>query len=61
MKGMKVWFRWSNGQIQRVWIYRAFETSKGVFCFRAKANRRYFVLKANDCGTIWSFKKEELL
>lgn len=60
MKGIRVWFRWSNGKVQRVWIYRAFINTSGEHCFRGRHSKMNFVLKANDCGRTWAFKKEDL-
>ena len=59
-KGEKVWFKWSNGQIQRFYIYSSFKVGNETW-FRAKMGKRNMVLKEKDYGITWSKNKEDLL
>ena len=58
-KVVKAWFKWSNAQMQRVFIYEDFEIN-GELCHRAKSGKRHFVLKESDKGKTWAYEKEEL-
>lgn len=58
-RGEKVWFRWPNGQMQRVYIYEDF-TIKGDICHRASSGHRSFVLKDSEYGKNWARTKKEL-
>ena len=58
-KGKKVWFRWKNGQIQRVYIYKEFVIN-GETWYRATMNRKQFVLKTSEYGITWANTKGEL-
>ena len=59
-KSQKVWFKWQNGNVQRVYVYKEFILN-GEKCFRGKMGRVNFVLKEKDYGTVWSLNKEDLL
>lgn len=59
-KGRKVWFKWSNGQMQRIYIYETFQY-KGENCYRASSGHRSFVIKDSQYGKNWALTKEELL
>lgn len=58
-KGRKVWFRWANGQMQRVYIYEDFYIGDEL-CHRASSGHRSFVLKSRDYGKTWHIFKEAL-
>ena len=58
-KGRKVWFRWSNGQLQRVYIYEDFNVNSETW-HRASLGKRTCVLKDSDYGHTWALTKEEL-
>lgn len=55
----KVWFKWPNGQLERVYIYKEYE-SKGETCYRAKRRNKVFELKNSLYGHSWAFTKDEL-
>lgn len=59
-KGTKVWFRWPNGQLQRVWLYDTL-TSNSEILHRGVAGRRFIILKESERGKVWSPNKEYLL
>ena len=58
-KDQKVWFKWDNGNIQRVYIYKEFFVN-GEKWFKGKMGKRGFTLKEKDYGIIWSLNKEDL-
>ena len=58
-KEAKVWFKWPNGQLQKVFIYRSFQI-EGETCYRGVYNKRFFVLKSSEYGKTWASTPEEL-
>ena len=52
-KGKQVWFKWDNGQLQKVYIYRDFAIGNDVW-HRAISGKRTFVLKDSDYGKTWN-------
>ena len=56
----KGWFKWSNGQLQQVFVYKQFILDHET-AYRGKSGKRSFVLKARDYGKTWALTKEELL
>lgn len=59
MRAEKVWFKWPNGQLQKVYIYEDFVVN-GETYHRAKSNNKNFVLKDSDYGKTWAHAREEL-
>ena len=57
-KGTKVFFRWPNGDVQRVYIYEDFYI-KGELCHRASSGHRSFVLKESQYGKTWAYTRQE--
>lgn len=57
-KGTKVWYRWPNGQMQRVYIYEDFHI-KGEICHRGSSGHRSFVLKDGEYGKNWAYTKKD--
>lgn len=58
-KGKKVWFKWINGQLQRVYIYKDFIVQNKKW-HRASSGKQSFVLKDEDYGKTWALTKGEL-
>lgn len=58
-KAKKAWFKWPNGQIQRIYVYRDFFVD-GKKWHRATMGRKSFVVKDEEYGNTWSFSKESL-
>ena len=57
--GKKVWFKWNNGKIHKVYIYKTYVGENETF-HHARSGRRYFMLKQSDYGKTWANTKEEL-
>lgn len=55
----KVWFKWTNDNVQKVYIYKEFRVGNETW-YRAKRNNINFVLKQKDYGKTWALTKEEL-
>ena len=54
----RVWFKWSNGQFQKVFVYEQFIIDHET-AYRGKSGKRNFVLKGSDYGKTWALTKEE--